>query len=118
MIVIGVAILIGLVSREKRLRAKQGRTLERRLAAWRQEVDKASWTKPMEVKAVYGTADVIGDSRIVFDICGNSYRLVVKFNYVAGVARVLFAGTRTEYDGIEALTVGDNEDAKADHEPS
>lgn len=74
-------------------------------AAWRQEVERARWTKPTEIKAVYGTADVVGNNRIVFDICGNNYRLIVQFNYTVQVARIRFAGTHAEYDLINATTV-------------
>jgi mRNA interferase HigB len=79
--------------------------LERRIAAWKAEVQQARWNKPTDVKAIYGTADVVGNSRVVFDICGNNYRLVVQFNYAAQVASVRFAGTHEEYDEIDATTV-------------
>ncbi|MEI9984501.1 MAG: type II toxin-antitoxin system HigB family toxin [Aliidongia sp.] len=88
MLIVGFDIIATLIEREKRARPQQGRTLDRRMAAWKQEVAQAKWRKPTDVKAVFGTADVVGDGRIVFDICGNSYRLVVQFNYAAGVARV------------------------------
>ena len=65
----------------------------------------AAWGKPTEIKAVYGTADVVGDNRIVFDICGNRYRLIVQFNYIAQVARIRFAGTHAEYDQADATKV-------------
>ena len=68
-------------------------------------MERARWTKPTEVKAVFGAAGIVGDNRIVFDICGNSYRLVVQFNYPAQVARVRFAGTHREYDHIDVRTV-------------
>ena len=74
------------------------------MAAWKQEVRQARWMKPTGIKAVYGTADVVGNNRVVSDICGNRYRLVVQFNDVAQVARVRFAGTHAEYDGIDATT--------------
>ncbi len=89
----------------ERERPQQARALERRIAAWRQEVELARWTKPTEVKAVYGSPDVVGNNRIVFDICGNRYRLIVQFNYAAQVARVQFAGTHAEYDDIDATMV-------------
>ncbi len=54
---------------------------------------------------MFGTADIVGDNRIVFDICGNSYRLVVQFNYAAQLARIRFAGTHKEYDRIDVKTV-------------
>jgi mRNA interferase HigB len=87
------------------MRRPWGKTLDRRIAAWKAEVEVAKWTKPTEVKAKFGTADVVGNNRVVFDICGNSYRLVVQFNYAAQVARVRFAGTHAEYDEIDATTV-------------
>jgi mRNA interferase HigB len=82
-----------------------GKMLDRRVRAWIQEVERARWRRPTDVKALYGSADVIGDSRIVFDICGNSYRIVVKINYPAQVVRIRFAGSHAEYDRIDALTV-------------
>ena len=103
--IVGIEILTTLVAREKRERPQQARALDRRIASWREDVELAKWAKPTEVKAVYGTADVIGDNRVVFDICGNHYRLIVKFNYVAQVARIRFAGTHEEYDKIDATTV-------------
>jgi len=105
MLIVGFDIITTVIDREKRVRPQQGKTLDRRIAAWKQEVEQAQWKKPTEVKATYGTADVVGDNRIVFDICGNTYRLVVQFNYAAGVARVRFAGTHEEYDKIDVRTV-------------
>lgn len=103
--IVGLEIVTALIDREKRERPQQSRALDRRIAAWKQEVEQARWTKPTEIKAVYGTADVVGNNRIVFDICGNRYRLIVQFNYVAQVARIRFAGTHAEYDEIDATTV-------------
>lgn len=74
------------------------------MAAWKQDVQLAGWTKPTEVKATYGTADIVGNNRVVFDICGNRYRLIVQFNYAAQVVRVRFAGSHAEYDRIDATT--------------
>lgn len=103
--IVGFDLIAALIAREKRERPAQGRTLERRMAAWKAQVEAARWTMPTEVKASYGTADVVGNNRVVFDICGNSYRFVVQFNYAAQVARVRFAGTHAEYDDIDATTV-------------
>ena len=98
-------IIADLIDREKRERPRLGRTLERRIAAWKQEVERARWLRPTDMKAMYGTADVVGDNRIVFDICGNNYRLVTQFNYAAGVVRIRFAGSHREYDRIDATRV-------------
>ncbi|MGB8839622.1 MAG: type II toxin-antitoxin system HigB family toxin [Aliidongia sp.] len=103
--ILGFEIVTDLIDREKRERPQQARALDRRIAAWQQEMRQAKWTKPTEIKAVYGTADVVGNGRVVFDICGNHYRLIVQFNYIAQVARIRFAGTHAEYDRIDATTV-------------
>ena len=105
MLIVGFDIVATLIKREKRARPQLGKTLDRRIAAWKQEVEQARWQKPTEVKATYGSADMVGDNRMVFDICGNSYRLVVQFNYAAGVARIRFAGTHEEYDKIDVRSV-------------
>lgn len=105
MILVGFEIAAALIARELRLRPRQGRTLERRIAAWKREVEFAGWKRPTDVKAIFGSADIVGDNRIVFDICGNNYRLVVKFNYPAQVARLRFAGTHAEYDKIDVTEV-------------
>lgn len=103
--IVGFEIIAALIRREKRQRPRLGRTLDRRVAAWLAEVEEARWTKPTEVKAVFGTADIVGNNRIVFDICGNNYRIIVQFNYGAEVARIRFAGTHEEYDEIDATTI-------------
>jgi mRNA interferase HigB len=105
MVIVGFDIIAALITREKRRRPRQGRTLERRIAAWKQEVEQAHWRGPAEVRAMFGRADVVGANRVVFDICGNSYRLVVQFNYPTGVARVRFAGTHAEYDKIDVRMI-------------
>jgi mRNA interferase HigB len=79
---------------------------ERPLRAWYGVVDKAAWTGPADVKAMFGTAvDFVADNRVVFDIGGNKYRLIVHVAY--GYRRVLikFVGTHAEYDRINAGTV-------------
>jgi mRNA interferase HigB len=105
MLIVGFDLVHALLQREMRLRPRQGRALDRRIAAWKREVERATWTKPTEVKAMFGSADIIGGNRIVFDICGNTYRLVVQLNYAVGIARVRFAGTHDEYDRIDATKV-------------
>jgi mRNA interferase HigB len=105
MIIVGFDIVAALIAREKRVRPRQGWTLDRRIAAWKRRIEEASWSKPTEAKAMFGTADVVGNGRIVFDICSNNYRLVVQFDYVTGVARIRFADTHAEYDRIDATKV-------------
>lgn len=72
------------------------------LDAWFHEAEAAVWANPAQVKAQYGNASILKGSRVVFNICGNKYRLVVKLNYAYSVVYIRFAGTHREYDGISA----------------
>jgi mRNA interferase HigB len=72
------------------------------LDAWFDEAEAACWANPVDVKGKYGNASILKGSRVVFNICGNKYRLVVKINYAYGVIYVRFAGTHGEYDRIDA----------------
>jgi len=78
---------------------------EEPLKAWFQEARSADWATPHEVKTMYRNASVIGDNRIVFNIAGNKYRLIVKFNYPYRIGYVRFIGTHAEYDRIVAEEV-------------
>jgi mRNA interferase HigB len=76
------------------------------LKVWYAIVDKASWTGPAEIKAQFGTnVDFVADNRVVFDIGGNKYRLVVHFAYAYQRALIKFVGTHKEYDQIDAGSV-------------
>jgi mRNA interferase HigB len=74
------------------------------LLAWYREVEKEDWTKPSQVKDKYRSASFVGD-RVVFNIKGNDYRLVVKINYQYRVVYVRFVGTHKEYDEIDVQEV-------------
>ena len=74
------------------------------LLAWYREVEKEDWTKPSQVKDKYRSASFVGD-RVVFNIKGNDYRLVVKINYPHRVVYVRFVGTHQEYDEIDVKEV-------------
>jgi len=78
---------------------------EHPLKAWLAEAEHATWRTPPEIKAKYGTASVLKNSRVVFNIAGNKYRLVVKFHYNTGIGYVRFIGTHAEYDEIDAEAV-------------
>ncbi len=78
---------------------------EESLKAWFQEATHADWANPHDVKALYGNASVIGDGRIVFNIAGNKYRLIVWFNFPYRIGYIRFVGTHAEYDGIDAENV-------------
>lgn len=75
------------------------------LEAWHAEVKTSSWRNPAQVRARYRSADNVGDNRMVFNIGGNKYRLVVHFNYEYQIADIKFVGTHREYDKIDVETV-------------
>jgi mRNA interferase HigB len=75
------------------------------LDAWFAEVRRADWASFADVKAVYGSADVVGGNRVIFNIGGNKYRLIVRIAYRCRTVYVRFVGTHAEYDGIDAATV-------------
>ena len=67
------------------------------LEAWYGVVRKAKWTTPIELKQVYGNADLVG-RRTVFNIAGNKYRLIARVNYVSQTVFVLHVLTHSDYD--------------------
>jgi mRNA interferase HigB len=75
------------------------------LQSWYAEAKNAEWSSPADVKARYGTASILQDGRVVFNICGNKYRLVVWINYHFFTIYVRFVGTHREYDKIDAQTI-------------
>ena len=70
------------------------------LEAWYYELKHAEWKSPADIKKHYRSASVLRDSRIVFNISGNKYRLVVKVNYPTQTVFIRFIGTHKEYDRI------------------
>ena len=72
------------------------------LEAWYAEVHSARWRNPAEVKEQYRSASILKSNRIVFNICGNKYRLIVKVNYPAQIVFIRFIGTHKQYDSINA----------------
>jgi len=78
---------------------------KRALEDWHAQVSQADWTTPVDVKAQYRDASILKGSRVVFNICGNKYRLIVKINYSYRVVYIRFVGTHAEYDMIDAETV-------------
>jgi len=78
---------------------------EEPLLAWYREVEAEDWDTPAKVKAKYRNASIVGDNRVVFNIKGNNYRLVVKINYRYRVVYVRFVGTHPEYDAVDVEEV-------------
>lgn len=76
------------------------------LLSWFKEVEKAAWKNPADAKRLYGSADFVGDGRIVFNLGGNKYRLVVWVKYSIGLVLVKWVGTHEEYDAIDVTKIG------------
>ena len=85
--------------------AKRFPDAEGQLDAWFHEVKKAQWQTPADVKAKYRSASILKDSRVVFNVCGNKYRLIVKVSYANGIVLIRFVGTHGDYDKINAEDV-------------
>lgn len=77
---------------------------EEPLQAWYAHADKAAWANWGEVKADYPKADWVGNDRVVFDIGGNKYRLVVKMEFAKQRIYIRFIGTHEQYDDIKDIT--------------
>ncbi len=75
------------------------------LLAWFREAQQADWDMPAKVKARYPSASIVAGNRVVFNIKGNAYRLVVKINYGYRTVYVRFVGTHAEYDGVNVARV-------------
>jgi len=75
------------------------------LEAWYYEAKHAQWASPAEIKALYGSASILKKNRVVFDIAGNKYRLIVRINYESKTVFVRFIGTHREYDEIDARVI-------------
>jgi len=77
------------------------------LQSWYDEAIKSNWTTPQGIKEQYRNASICGNHRVVFNIAGNKYRLVVEMQYQAGIAWVKFVGTHAQYDKINVETVNE-----------
>lgn len=78
---------------------------EQPLLAWYDEASKARWMQPADIKAHYAKASILKNRRVVFNIKGNDYRLIVAIAYKVGVVYIKFIGTHTQYDAVDAETV-------------
>ncbi len=78
---------------------------EQQLKSWFRETCKAEWKNPNEIKIEYPNASILNDNRIVFNIKGNNYRLIVKINFEYEMVWIRFIGTHAEYDKIKANTI-------------
>ena len=78
---------------------------EQPLKAWFAEAQKAQWSRPAEIKEKYRSASFLNGNRVVFNICGNKHRLIVRINYASKTVFIRFVGTHAEYDKINAEEV-------------
>jgi mRNA interferase HigB len=76
--------------------------VEQYLKTWYDTAMSSDWRMPNDVKNTYISASILKNGRVVFNIKGNSYRLIVKFNFEKQWAFIRFIGTHTEYDKIDA----------------
>ncbi|HQI05890.1 MAG TPA: type II toxin-antitoxin system HigB family toxin [bacterium] len=75
---------------------------QEQLKSWYAEMKRSSFKNPHEIKERYRSADAVGENRIVFNIKGNKYRLIVKFDYIRQKGFVRFIGTHDEYNKVNA----------------
>jgi len=82
---------------------KRGRgDAEHPLRSWFAEAARATWRTPADIKATYRSASFVGKDRVVFNVGGNKYRLVVAVKYSAQIVFIRFVGTHEDYDEIDA----------------
>jgi mRNA interferase HigB len=79
--------------------------LKAALTAWFDEVRRASWTNSADVKRLYASASIISADRIVFNIKGNDYRLVVSVDFEKGIIWIKWIGSHDDYDRIDVREV-------------
>ena len=78
---------------------------DQQLKAWFQEASNAQWNGPRQIKTDYPSASFISDNRVVFNIKGNNYRLIVRINYDYQIIWIRFIGTHAQYDKVNAKTI-------------
>ena len=78
---------------------------EQHLKAWIDEAKKATWTQPSDIKETYRHASILKNRRVIFNIKGNKYRLIIAVAYRFGAVYIKFIGTHAQYDAINAETI-------------
>lgn len=81
------------------------RDSEQQLRAWYSEAQQANWASPQDIKLMFPSASILSDNRVVFNIKGNHYRLIVKINYDYSIIWIRFVGAHSDYDKINANTI-------------
>jgi len=75
------------------------------LRSWYAAASRSDWTSPTAIKAAHRNASFLANNRVIFNIKGNDYRLVVAVHYNRGMMFIRFVGTHAEYDRIDAATI-------------
>ena len=78
---------------------------EQPLKAWYQDARRMDWNNPTNIKNIYANASILPNNRVVFNIKGNNYRLIVHVRYEIGIVFIRFVGTHHEYDKIDATAI-------------
>ena len=78
---------------------------EQQLKSWYSEVRRAKWKNPKDIKQRYARVSILKSGRVIFNVCGNKYRLVVRVNYDYARVYIRFIGTHREYDLIDGNTI-------------
>jgi mRNA interferase HigB len=85
--------------------SRDQRAVKSALDAWFQEVQSAEWQTPADVTRAYANASIVGNDRVVFNMKGNAYRLVVAIDYERQIVFIKWLGTHADYDKIDVKTV-------------
>ena len=85
--------------------AQKHRDIANALTVWTKDIELTSWRTPQDILDRYPNARTLPDNRVIFNIKGNRYRLIVRVNYAYGVVQIRFIGTHEDYDRIDAETI-------------
>ncbi len=101
--VIARGTLTGFV--QSRVKGGQRKSVQSQLEAWFAEVQRANWNNSAELKQQFSSASIVSAERVVFNIKGNDYRLIVAVSYFAKIVLIIWLGTHKEYDRIDVATI-------------
>jgi mRNA interferase HigB len=85
--------------------SKDQKAVKSALDSWFHEAQQADWRSPADVVKAYANASIVGSDRLVFNIKGNDYRLVVAINYRLQIIFIKWIGSHSEYEEIDVRTV-------------
>jgi mRNA interferase HigB len=85
--------------------SKDQKAVKSALDSWFEEVRQADWKSPADVVKAYANASIVGSDRVIFNIKGNDYRLVIAIHYRLRIVFIKWLGSHAEYDKIDVKTV-------------